>query len=105
MTSTSLYDADALAWFAETYGDDPWMVHVTGMDDCHTHVNPDLDDEDPANPLLTEASAVKLAADFNSFDAYYAKRFLGEEPPGIHATVFRLGKPFVAEAVAGEDAS
>lgn len=105
MTPTPLYDADALARFAETYGADPRMVHVTGMDDRHTHADPDLDGDDPANPLPTEESAVRLAADFNAFDAYYAKRFPGQEPPGTGATVFRFGKRFVAQAAAGENAS
>lgn len=59
----SSYPAEDLAWFAETYRDDPWMVHVTGMDDCHVRVNPELADDDPGNPLLTEETARRLAAD------------------------------------------
>jgi hypothetical protein len=105
MTTVERYTPDDLAWYAETYGDTEWMVHVTGMDDCHLRVNPELGDDDPANPLLTEESAAKLAEDFNGFDAYYAQKFPGEETPGIHATVFHHGVPVdvaTAEAVSGE---
>lgn len=92
------YTPEDLAWYAANYADTEWMVHVTGMDDCHLHQNPDLDDDDPANPVLTQESAVKLAADFNGFNAAYTARFPDDDlAPRISATVFRFGVPYEAE--------
>lgn len=95
-TATHLYTTDELAWFAREYADTEWMVHVTGMDDCHLYANPDLEDDDPANPLLTEESATQLAKDFNAANANYASLFPDARldlVPQISATVFHHGVP------------
>lgn len=90
---TSDYSADALAWFRENYADTEWMVHVQGPDDCHTHVNPDLDEDDPANALFTEATARKFAADVLAFNDWYRAQYPAEGSPNLIPTVFHWGVP------------
>lgn len=93
-TSTAYaYSAEDLAWYAREYADTEWMVHVVGPDDCHTHANPDLDDDDPANPLFTEATARKFAEDVREFNAWYHAKYPGEHSPDLIPTVFRYGVP------------
>jgi hypothetical protein len=90
------YTPEDLAWFAENYGGTEWTVHVIGPDDVHAHANPDLDDDDPANPAFTQESALKFAADTNRFAREYAEKY--PDPVGFRpvvlANVFRRGVPF-----------
>lgn len=92
-TATHPYTAEELAWFAREYGDTEWMVHVTGMDDIRTASNPDLDDDDPANPPFTEESARKFAADVVAFNAWYRAKYPNEDAPSLIPTVFHWGVP------------
>lgn len=90
------YSDGELAWFAEHYADTEWAVHVIGPDDVHTHADPELDDDDPANPVLTRESAFELAAGLNaSWVAYKAANTpLSEYGPNVfHASVLHHGVP------------
>lgn len=94
---TYTYTPDDLAWYATTYADDEWMVHVTGPDDCLLRADPDLDDDDPRNPVLDQAGAVKLAAGIEKVNAWAAERYPGEEGPQLVATIFHRGVPWTPE--------
>lgn len=45
----------------------PWAVHVTGIDEIHSHTNPELADDDPNNNEFTMRTALKWAAERNSW--------------------------------------
>jgi len=87
------YTPQDLAWYAENLADDEWAVHVVGPDEVHTHVNPDLDEDDPANPLFTEASAHAFAAKVREFNAWYHAKWPNEDAPNLIPTVFHRGVP------------
>lgn len=101
------YSETDLAWFAENYAGTEWMVHVVGPDDVHTHANPDLDDDDPANPPLTAQTAHKLADGANRIGRDNAEQRAGgdEFMPVLHATVFHRGVPFDSDALMAEPAT
>lgn len=94
-TAEAGYHQDELAWFAGHYADTDWIVHVIGPDEIHTNANPDLDDDDPANPVLTEQTAHELAASLNAAWAQYRATSAHSEfgPQAFHATVFHRGVP------------
>lgn len=94
-----VFDADDLKWFAEYFADVPWAVYVYGMDEVHTGQDPDLSDDDPANPPHTEESARRYATDIDEITA----RWQAERPspfnPVVRAVVLHNGVP--AEETAG----
>jgi hypothetical protein len=87
------YSAEDLAWFAENFADTEWAVHVVGPDDVHTRANPDLDEDDPANPVLTEESAQAFAANVREFNAWYHAKYPNEGAPALIPTVMHRGVP------------
>jgi hypothetical protein len=95
----SPYDAGALAYFAEHFGNVEWAVHVIGPDDVFTREDAELDDDDPANPPFTRTSAIEFAAEVNA-----AAAKLAAEPdplglrPTFHAVVLHNGAPYVPAA-------
>lgn len=94
------FDAEDLAWFAEHYADAPWAVYVAGMDEVHTTLNFELDDDDPANAPHTEETARREVAWVNEEFAPggYAERDSAAGPILCHATLLHHGVP---EALAG----
>jgi hypothetical protein len=96
-TAWTGYSPEELAWFAENYADTEWAVHVIGPDDVHTASNPDLDDDDPANPPFTEATAHAFAANVRQFNAWYHAKYPNENAPGLIPNVFHRGAPVAAK--------
>jgi len=88
---------DDSQWWTAHYGHAEWAVHIIGPDDVHTRANPDLDDDDPANPEFTQRTALKFAADTNAF---VAGNFTPDDPT-VHAVVLHCGEPWTPDAVHG----
>lgn len=89
------FDTEDLKWFAECFGDTEWAVYVAGMDEVHTCVDFELDDDDPDNPAHTEETARQEVAWVNEKFAPggYAER---DSPAGsilCHATLLHYGVP------------
>lgn len=45
----------------------PWAVHVTGIDEIHSHISPEMADDDPDNEEFTQRTALKWAAERNAW--------------------------------------
>ena len=93
------FDADDLAWFADYFGDVEWAVYMAGMDEVHAHQDPELPDEDPANPPHTEETARRVVAWVNETFAPggYTERDSTAGPILCHATLLHYGVPEAAQ--------
>jgi len=71
----------------------PWAVHVTGIDEIHSHTNPELADDDPNNNEFTMRTALKWAAERNAWH----DRALADGGTGTiseHCVVLHNGEPW-----------
>jgi len=97
------YTPQDLAWLARELGDTEWAAHVIGPDEIHTHVNPELGDDDPGNPLHTEATARAAVAEIRRIDREYSEKHHPSEEyrPVAHPVLLRRGIPVPVEPVRG----
>lgn len=89
---------DGTDYYIETFGRIPWAVHIIGPDEVHAHVNPDLDDDDPANEEFTQRTALKFAAESNAF---MASAPVYDPPIPCHAVVLHHGDPWIPDEIDG----
>lgn len=90
-----VFDADELAWFLKYFSDAEWSVYVSAMDEVHTHVDPELPDDDPDNSAHTEESARATAEWINT-----NLKPRDELDPVMKSVVLHYGVPVLTEAAA-----
>lgn len=98
----TFYTSDDLAWYAEHFGGTPWAVHIIGPDEIHTHWDPELPEDDPANLEFTQRTALKWASDHNAWRKKFDKDNDGRyQDIATHCVVLHNGVPWVPNATDG----
>lgn len=91
----TFYDEVTLNYLYRIMAGRPWAIHLIGPDEIHYNEDFEKPEDDPANPELTQRTALKVATELNAFVATQVRP--DEDPPLMyHAVVFHYGEPWVA---------